>query len=72
MVTGRYQLDKYTNEYLILPDGIASVLKAEKRINAPEKRVELHLHTSLSAMDGISSPTALVTEPPSGGIRRSP
>lgn len=60
MVTGRYQLDKYTNEYLILPDGIASVLKAEKEDNAPEKRVELHLHTSLSAMDGISSPTALV------------
>ena len=60
MVTGRYQLDKYTNEYLILPDGIASVLKAEKEDNAPEKRVELHLHTSLSAMDGISSPTSLV------------
>ena len=60
MVTGRYQLDKYTNEYLILPDGIASILKAEKEDNAPEKRVELHLHTSLSAMDGISSPTALV------------
>ena len=60
MVTGRYQLDKYTNEYVILPDGIASVLKAEKEDNAPEKRVELHLHTSLSAMDGISSPTALV------------
>ena len=60
MVTGRYQPDKYTNEYMISPDGIASVLKAEKEDNAPEKRVELHLHTSLSAMDGISSPTSLV------------
>lgn len=60
MVTGRYQLDKFTNEFVVLPNGIASVLKAEKEDNAPEKRVELHLHTSLSAMDGISSPTSLV------------
>lgn len=60
MVSGMYQLDKYSSEFMIMPQGISSVVKAEKEDNAPEKRVELHLHTSLSAMDGISSPSALV------------
>lgn len=60
MVTGLYQFDNFANDYVLRPNGIASVLKAEREDNAPEKRVELHLHTSLSAMDAVSSPTALV------------
>lgn len=60
LVSGAYQLDKFTNEFVLRPNSIATVLKAEKEDKALEKRVELHLHTSLSEMDGISSPTALV------------
>lgn len=60
MVSGFYQYDKFANEYVLRPNSIATVLKAEKEDNEPEKRVELHLHTSLSTMDGISSPTSLV------------
>lgn len=60
MVSGTYQLDKYSSEFVIMPEGISSVMKAQKEDTAPEKRVELHLHTSLSAMDGVSSPSNLV------------
>lgn len=60
IVSGIYQYDKFANEYVLRPNSIETVLKAEKEDNAPEKRVELHLHTSLSTMDAISSPTALV------------
>lgn len=62
MVKGLYQFDKFANDYVLRPNDIATVLKAEKEDNAQEKRVELHLHTSLSEMDGISSPTALVKQ----------
>lgn len=60
IVNGYYQYDKFANEYVLHPNNIATVLKAEKEDNAPEKRVELHLHTSMSTMDGISSPSSLV------------
>ena len=60
IVKGAYKADKFTNEYMITPDSIQTVLKAEKEDNAEEKRVELHLHTSLSEMDGITEPKALI------------
>lgn len=59
-VTGSYQFDKFSGEFVIVPSGISTVQPVQKEDNAPEKRVELHLHTSLSAMDGISSPAELV------------
>ncbi|MDE6124663.1 MAG: PolC-type DNA polymerase III, partial [Eubacterium sp.] len=60
MVKGNYRDDKFTSEYMITPDSIQTVLKAEKEDHAEEKRVELHLHTSFSEMDAISSPKALI------------
>ncbi len=60
IVKGNYGYDKYESEYIITPDCIQSVVKAEKEDNAAEKRVELHLHTSYSEMDGIAAPTALI------------
>ncbi|MCH5321580.1 MAG: PolC-type DNA polymerase III, partial [Eubacterium sp.] len=60
VISGSYQFDTYTNEYVLRPSSISSVSKIEKTDDAEEKRVELHLHTSLSEMDGISSPKALI------------
>ena len=60
MVKGNYRDDKFTSEYMITPDSIQTVLKAEKEDHAEKKRVELHLHTSFSEMDAISSPKALI------------
>lgn len=69
IVNGIYQYDKFANEYVLRPNSIATVLKAEKEDNAAEKRVELHMHTSLSTMDGISSPTSLVNRAAKWGHR---
>lgn len=60
IISGSYQYDKFSNEYVLRPNQIESVLKSEKEDNAEEKRVELHLHTSLSEMDGITAPKELV------------
>lgn len=69
IVNGIYQYDKFSNEYVLRPNSIATVLKAEKEDNAEEKRVELHMHTSLSTMDGISSPTSLINRAAKWGHR---
>lgn len=61
IINGSYQYDKFSNEYVLRPWNIESVMKMEKMDDAPEKRVELHLHTSFSEMDAITSPTELVT-----------
>lgn len=60
IIHGAYQYDKFSNEYVIRPYKMERVLRGEKEDNAPEKRVELHLHTSLSEMDGITPPSQLV------------
>lgn len=69
IVNGIYQYDKFANEYVLRPNSIATVLKAEKEDHAAEKRVELHMHTSLSTMDGISSPSSLVNRAAKWGHR---
>ncbi len=60
IVTGTYSYDDFAGMRVLVPHSISSVTKIQKTDDASEKRVELHLHTNLSEMDGISSPTALV------------
>ncbi|MCQ2463613.1 MAG: PolC-type DNA polymerase III [Clostridia bacterium] len=60
VVRGDFTFDKYSGENVITPRSIATVTKIEKADNAPEKRVELHLHTKMSAMDGMTDAAALV------------
>ena len=62
IIRGLYKDDRYMKEYILTPDSIQTVLKAEKEDISEEKRVELHLHTSLSDMDGVSSPADLVNQ----------
>ena len=62
VISGGYQFDTFSNQYVLRPYAIASIKKAEKTDDEPEKRIELHMHTSLSEMDAISSPTALVKQ----------
>lgn len=47
--------------YLINARAVTEIEKIEKQDNAPEKRVELHLHTNMSAMDGMTSAKELVS-----------
>lgn len=62
VISGGYQFDTFSNQYVLRPYAIASIKKAEKTDDEPEKRIELHMHTSLSEMDAISSPTSLVKQ----------
>ncbi len=69
IVNGAYQFDQYSNQFVLRPKNIETVMKAEKQDNAEEKRVELHLHTSISEMDGITAPKKLVERAAKWGHR---
>ena len=60
VINGAYQYDRYTSEYCVRPDNIEIAKREEKTDDAEEKRVELHLHTTMSEMDGITAPKKLV------------
>ncbi len=60
-ILGRTRQDKFDGETFIDIRGIKSIKKVEKMDNHPEKRVELHLHTNMSAMDAIITPQELVS-----------
>ena len=63
VVQGRPQIDPYSNELTIMVSNICKGEKPPERMdNASEKRVELHLHTQMSAMDAITSATDLVKQ----------
>ena len=44
-----------TKELVFIPNKIEKIEKKIRMDNADEKRVELHVHTKLSEMDGVSS-----------------
>ena len=50
-VRGGVQLDRFSQELTVLARDIVEVDKPVRVDGAPEKRVELHLHTKMSAMD---------------------
>ncbi len=58
-VKGTLQYDHYSRETNMMISDINQVTMKEKLDPAPEKRVELHCHTCLSQMDGISTPKDL-------------
>ena len=53
-------MDRYENDLVITPRNVMTVEQVTRMDKAPEKRVELHLHTNMSAMDGVSSAEALI------------
>lgn len=59
-VKGDIQLDLYSKEIVLYPNSIMEVPNNRKQDLAEVKRIELHAHTSMSAMDGIASATELI------------
>ncbi len=52
---GKVQFDKFSQELTLMPDDIMEINKDDSRKdNAPVKRVELHAHTKMSAMDSVA------------------
>ncbi|MCX7746865.1 MAG: PolC-type DNA polymerase III [Clostridia bacterium] len=59
-IRGEAQYDKFSKELAVFTSDIIELEKEVKMDNAEEKRVELHLHTQMSAMDGVTSVKELV------------
>ena len=60
LVKGELKYDDWEKENIFRPDGIAIVQKKKLKDNAPEKRVELHLHTNMSQMDALTPAGELI------------
>ncbi|WP_341423451.1 PolC-type DNA polymerase III [Anaerotruncus rubiinfantis] len=57
---GLVEYDRFDHENVLRPDSIAKVKKVLRRDLAEEKRVELHMHSNMSAMDGMTPADKLV------------
>ena len=53
-ISGRLNLNRFDNDMVLEPMIIETAEKKIKKDNAPEKRVELHLHTRMSLMDALT------------------
>ena len=60
LIRGTVMYDKYARENTVDVRSMAIIDKLSKMDEAPEKRVELHLHTRMSAMDGMTDVKDLV------------
>ena len=59
---GRYQQDHFTHEMTVMVDDIMREDKPTRKDTAERKRVELHMHTQMSTMDGLSSASDLIKQ----------
>lgn len=55
VVRGDVEYDKYDHEIVLRPKSICTAEQIKVKDNAEVKRVELHLHTNMSSMDGVNS-----------------
>lgn len=53
-VRGSVQFDTFSRELVLMVNDLMEIQVSERMDLAEEKRVELHLHTSMSTMDGIT------------------
>ncbi|MBQ3432526.1 MAG: PHP domain-containing protein, partial [Clostridia bacterium] len=60
LVVGKHKYDDFDKSFIFEPYMMCAVKKAEREDNCARKRVELHLHTSMSEMDGMTSAKYLV------------
>lgn len=67
IVSGSIEFDTFSKDITIRPFSIVSVKKKQKQDNAEKKRVELHLHTNMSAMDAVTDTATLIKRAHSWG-----
>ena len=69
VVRGHVAQDNFIHDNVIMARAVMTADKLAEKDEEPEKRVELHMHTSMSAMDGITSAEKLVKRAISWGHR---
>lgn len=67
LVSGKVDYDEYAHDICLSLNSLIKVKKIEKADKYPEKRVELHCHTNMSAMDAVSDPVSLIKRAASWG-----
>ena len=60
LVQGKVNYDQYARDIVIMADSVIKVKRIPKMDSYPEKRVELHCHTNMSAMDGVTDVVTLI------------
>ena len=60
VVRGECTFDRYDKDYVIYPYDVLKVERKTREDTAEKKRVELHLHTKQSSMDGFCDPGGIV------------
>ncbi len=60
LVSGKIDFDQFAHDIVIKADSIIQVKRTPKMDNYPEKRVELHCHTNMSAMDAVTEASKLI------------
>ena len=68
-VQGKMSFDRYDNEMVLQPNAMEKIEAPRRRDTYPEKRVELHLHTTMSSMDALTDTGAAVKRAASWGHR---
>lgn len=60
LVSGKVDYDNFARDIVLNPNSIIKVKRVPKMDTYPEKRVELHCHTNMSAMDAVTDPVTLI------------
>ena len=66
-VKGECRYDNFAHECTVMVQAVNRFDLPKRVDNAPEKRIELHLHTQMSSMDAVASATALIERAASWG-----
>ena len=60
LVSGKIDYDTFAHDICIMANSVIKVKRIPKKDIYPEKRVELHCHTNMSAMDAVTDPVTLI------------
>lgn len=59
-VYGSIQFDNFAKDLVIMPQEIEVLEKSEEKDTAEKKRIEFHMHSNMSEMDGVCDPVSIV------------
>lgn len=66
---GKVEFDRFTNELVFTPTAMAKVEPRQRVDDYPQRRVELHLHTKMSSLDGAADIKEIIGQAAAWGHR---